>query len=133
MPALLEYRLNIDGNVPIHYVFDGSGSLNISGTAKYTFESVTGDILLDYDLRDYVYDTSHNIGQIVLITGTPERLVYTVEFNGELYEYTKEQLRGFGTGATYFNSKWTNMINNYIEIIDGINERLGIINESQNV
>jgi hypothetical protein len=132
MPALLEYRLNIDGG-PVSYVFNGSGAVNVFGSSNYKFQTVTGDIILDYDLRDYVYDLNHNIGQIVLITGTPDRLIYTVEFAGQYYEYTKEQLRGFGTGAAYFNVKWTNMINNYIEIIDGINERLGIINESQNV
>ena len=116
---ILQYILNLEAANTFKY--EGSGTIQISGTAQFSFTANFETYLQKHYVGEYVYDLNGNVWQIVAIQGTPENPVYIVQSNDQIRSFFENEIISLHNASQYFNAKYDAKISEYESIIQQLN------------
>lgn len=123
MPALIEYRLNLDARP--EYKYTGTGGVYVFGTASTFFNPVVGVLQsTGFNINEWVYDSGHQIWHVDGIIGTTDNLIAQVSTGDQTAEISTDQLIAFEPGTYYFTVQYLNDINTYSDKVAEIDQKI---------
>lgn len=123
MPALIEYRLNLD--TAADYAYTGTGGVYVFGAAETFFNPTVGVLRsTGFSINEWVYDSGHRIWHVDGIIGTTDGLIAQISTGDQTAEVPVDQLLAFEPGTYYFTVQYLNDINEYSEQVAIIDDKI---------
>lgn len=119
---LLEYRLDLEGN--LKYLYVGSGTVNVFGTAGTNIVEAYGVFDVFFEDKEWVYTLDHNIRQVVSLNNSPTVPVWTTVGEGTVQADFSEQLIKFEQGPAFFTAKYTAIVDYYENLLTQVNAKI---------
>lgn len=118
---LLEYRNNLG---QLRFVYTGSGSVALFGTAFSENVPFEGRMLVWFDDKEWVYDLDHNIWQIQGAYNTPDGVIWQAYGTGTTRLFTTDELLKFEQGPAVFDRQYRVVIAYYENLLAQVNQKL---------
>jgi hypothetical protein len=106
------------------FVYTGSGSIALFGTAFSENVPFEGRMLVWFDDKEWVYDLQHNIWQIQGAYNTPNGVIWQASGSGTIRFFTTEELLKFEQGPAVFDRQYRVVIAYYENLLVQVNQKL---------